>query len=135
MAEETSKKTLYYKNIEESSAKIEEYFAGKGKDKLKAILDVSPPEVKIMVYNRTSYPILYDLSEFFYIGGDNMYMVLKSKTMLKETPNKVRYYEAFASEADISLGKSPVIPIGCSTSDLNNKVYPKGTESLMKTLV
>ena len=119
------KKDGLFKNIEKVSEDIEGFFA-KNPQIAKDV-----PDIKLVIYQRISYPIVYEISNFFYLGGKNLFFVSKNKCIIKTTPKGVSYYEAFASKQDIDIGKSPIIPIGC-TVDLNKNIYPRGTEGLMR---
>lgn len=104
---EIAKREKLFKTIETFSIKIDEYFENNAEMKN----DV--PDTKIVVYNKILYPIIYEISKFFYLGGgDHFFMILKDKCDLKFT-GQVHYYEANASKQDIELGKSPIIPQGC----------------------
>ena len=107
--------------IEDASNKIEAYFEKNPSIKK----DV--PDTKFVVYSNIVYPIAYEISKFFYLGGNNLYMVLKSKCVLKNT-GKVFYYQVIASEGDIDIGKSPIIPVGCRYD--NAERYPADMASL-----
>lgn len=118
-----------FKNIEKVAAEIDEFYENNkqvSKDEL--------PDIKLVVYQRISYPIVYEISNFFYLGGKNLYFVMKNKCIIKTTPKGVSYYEAFASQQDIVVGKSPIIPVGCSNFDLKKNIYPKGTEELSRKI-
>lgn len=116
------KKDLIQKNIDSIVEKTEAYF------KSKPTLSKSVPEIKVVVYNRVAYPILYEVSRFFYLGGDNIYFVMKSKCVVRKTPSGSRYYEVIASEEDIEIGKSPIVPQGCPKD--RSKIYPADIEKL-----
>jgi hypothetical protein len=105
----------FHRNIEEVSSIINKYF--EKHPELKG--DVL--ETKFVIYNRICYPIIHVVSKFFYLGGNNLYFVLKSKCHIKSTGN-VFYYEVIASEEDMDIGKSPIIPQGCPND--KNRVYP-----------
>lgn len=114
------KRLKYFTNIDEGVSKIELYF--KKHPELTQV-----PETKSLVYNRIMYPIIYEIRDFYYLGGKNLYFVLKSKCIIQKTHNST-YYEAFASEDDIIFGKSPIIPQGCPNN--RGKVYPDDTVKL-----
>lgn len=100
------KKERFFQNINEANKKYQAY-VDKNKDTLEKI-----PEVKSVVYNKIFYPIIYEINNFYYLGGEHVYFILKSKCHLKST-GKSYYYEAIASEEDIEMGKSPIIPVAC----------------------
>lgn len=112
----------YITNIENASIVIEKYFDER------PTLKANIPETKFVVYNQVVYPIVYEVLNFFYLGGANLYMVMKSKCHLTKTPRGICYYEVKASEQDIFIGKSPIIPQGCPID--RNVVYPSDTVNL-----
>lgn len=103
----SGKKERYFSNIDEVNKKIDDFYTKT------ADLNNLGIQVKSVVYNRILYPIIYQTNEFFYLGGENVYIILKSKCSLKDT-GKSKFYEAIASDNDIFIGKSPIIPIGCT---------------------
>ena len=109
------KERLYY-NIDQANNKLDAYFE-KNKELLSKV-----PDTRSIVYNRIFYPIIYEIKDFYYLGGNNLYFILKSKCNLKSTGNTY-YYEVTADEEDEILGKSPIIPVGCPKD--KKKYYPK----------
>ena len=110
----------YNGKIDEANKAIEEFYK---KNKTKGL-----PETKLVIYEKTGYPIVYEIDKFFYLGGDHLKMVLKSKCILRST-GKTNYYEAEASDQDIEIGKSPIFPVGCKGKH-EGKIYPKGMSKL-----
>lgn len=111
---EIKKREIYLKNIEKASEKINKYFDSHPQ------LKKDVPEINFVVYNKITYPIIYEIKDFFYLGGSQLYMVLKSKCFIKNI-NDVYFYEVQATVQDIDMGKSPVIPIGCPAD--KKKIY------------
>lgn len=118
---EIKKKERLFHNIDVANKKLDSYFE-KNKDLLSKV-----PNVKSIVYNRIFYPIVYEINDFYYLGGNNLYFIFKPKCTLKST-GKSYYYEATADDEDEKLGKSPIIPVGCPKD--KKKYYPKDTGSL-----
>lgn len=118
---EIKKKERLFHNIDLANKKLDSYFE-KNKDLLAKI-----PDIKSVVYNRIFYPIIYEINDFYYLGGNNLYFILKSNCHLRNT-GKSYYYEAIATEEDENLGKSPIIPVGCPKD--KKKHYPKDMASL-----
>lgn len=109
-------KEKFFRNIEKYSETLESYYSKHPE------ISSEIPEVKFVVYAKTAFPMIYQTPEFFYLGGQNIHLVLRSKCFLTETSRKVKYYEVIASEQDIFLGKSPIVPFGCPKNV--GKYYP-----------
>lgn len=97
------KRERFYTNIDNANKKYEVY-ANKNIPNL--------PEIKSVVYNKIFYPIIYEIDKFYYLGGEHIYFILKTKCHLRST-GKSYYYEAIATEEDEIMGKSPIVPIAC----------------------
>lgn len=97
------KRERFYTNIDNANKKYEVY-ANKNIPNL--------PEIKSVVYNKIFYPIIYEIDKFYYLGGEHIYFILKTKCHLRNT-GKSYYYEAIATEEDEIMGKSPIVPIAC----------------------
>lgn len=121
---EDSKTERFKKEIDEANEKIDKYWKQSGLfyAKLKNI-----PAVKYVLYSRILYPIIYETEAFYYLGGKNAYMVLKSKCRLVKARESL-YYEVIASDHDIVIGKSPIIPVGCPKD--KGRFYPEDMDDL-----
>lgn len=84
-----------------------------------------------VVYENMYYPIIADIDYFFYLGGSSIRMILKTKCVLKDT-GKTMFYEAVASDHDIEMGKSPIVPIGCPT---DKNITSSNVKKLEQSLV
>lgn len=105
---------------------VEEYkdFA-KDKSKLKV------GDIAGVIYSQIFYPLIEEIDGFYYLGGDNIRMVLKTKCKIYQSNNSV--LQVFPSQDDITFGKSPIIPIGCDPTSL--KAFPKGLDKFQKKLL
>lgn len=83
-----------------------------------------------VVYSNIFYPFLEEIDGFYYLGGQNIYIVLKTKCKLYEGRDNV--LQVIPSKLDIEYGKPPIIPIGCPPTTLRN--FPKGLSDFEKRL-
>lgn len=111
---------------EELGKLVEEYkiFANKSpKLKVNGIVGV--------IYSNIFYPLIDEIDGFYYLGGGNIRMVLKSKCKIYDGNKEV--VKAYPSDHDIKIGKSPIIPFGCDPTSLRS--YPPGLKNFEKKLV
>lgn len=95
--------------IDELDNRLSKYWDKKSSDK--------KPPVKLIVCNVsgavTYLPVYQEDRNFVYIASNNLYVIVKTKCKLLKTERKTLYYEAMATDDDISIGKYPIRPIGC----------------------
>jgi hypothetical protein len=112
------------KEIGDANQKIDKYWGKSGSFHARF---KNVPAIKFVFYNRTLYPIIYETDAFYYLGGKNAYILLKSKCRLVKA-NESYYYEVVASDHDIAIGKSPIIPVGCPKD--KGRFYPDDMDEL-----
>lgn len=95
------------------------------------IKTIKAKDIYGVVYSNVFFPIIDEIDGFYYLGGRNIYIVLKSKC--KPYPNNENVLLVEYSSNDEILGKSPIIPFGCDK--LNIKIVPNSIAKFEKVLI
>lgn len=80
---------------------------------------INVPSIKVFICDVNGtfvyFPVYLEDRNFVYVvSKSNLFAVSKSKCKVNKTEKKSLYYEVIPSEEDITIGKIPIRPIGCT---------------------